>query len=93
MDKDFKMYAITFDLDTNCLNDNYHQEKYNNAYLEVRKFLEANHFTWQQGSTYFGNDKITAVDCVTVVQKMTVKFDSLVWRLCKGYQNVKNRRE
>ena len=74
MDKDFKMYAITFDLDTNCLNDNYHQEKYNNAYLEVRKFLEANHFTWQQGSTYFGNDKITAVDCVTVVQKMTVKF-------------------
>jgi len=68
------MYAITFDIDTNCLNQQYTQEKYNNAYGEVRKFLESNNFTWQQGSTYFGNENINAVTCVTVVQKMAIKF-------------------
>jgi virulence-associated protein VapD len=68
------MYAITFDIDTNCLNEQYTQEKYNNAYGEVRRFLESNSFTWQQGSTYFGDSNITAVDCVTIVQDMAIKF-------------------
>lgn len=68
------MYAITFDLDTNCLNEHYHQDRYNNCYLEIRKHLEKNGFTWQQGSTYFGNEDVTAVHCVTVVQDMSFDF-------------------
>ena len=43
------MYAVTFDIDTNCLND----------YGDIRKFMEANNFIWQQGSVYFGNEKIS----------------------------------
>lgn len=62
------MYAITFDIDTNCLN-----EKDNNAtktYTEIRKFMESNNFKWQQGSVYFGDESINAVSCVTTIQAL-----------------------
>jgi virulence-associated protein VapD len=64
------MYAVLFDLDTNCLNDNYHGNNVPNAYGDIRKFMELNEFEWRQGSVYFGNDKIDAVKCVITVQKL-----------------------
>ncbi len=70
------MYAITFDIDTNCLHDNYHENNVPNAYGDVRKFMEQNNFTWMQGSVYFGNDKIDAVQCVLVVQRLAKQY---VW--------------
>lgn len=69
------MYAVTFDLDTNCLNQEYHNTSSNNAYGNIRKFMESNGFTWQQGSVYFGNaDKINAVTCITVVQRLAREY-------------------
>ncbi len=68
------MYAVTFDIDTNCLNNNYHNESSTNAYGDIRKFMEANDFVWQQGSVYFGNENINAVKCVTIVQKLAKKY-------------------
>lgn len=69
------MYAISFDLDTNCLNAQYTQETYHNAYNDVRKFMENHGFEWKQGSVYFGNlETINAVTCVTIVQKMAKLF-------------------
>jgi len=67
------MYAVTFDIDTNCLNDQYTGNNYQNAYGDIRKFMEANNFSWQQGSVYFGNEKITAVTCVLTIQKLADK--------------------
>ena len=64
------MYAVTFDIDTNCLDSNYHGNNYQNAYGDIRKFMEANNFVWQQGSVYFGNENITAVTCVLTIQKL-----------------------
>lgn len=64
------MYAVVFDLDTNCLNDNYHGNNVPNAYGDIRKFMENNNFDWRQGSVYFGNAKIDAVQCVLTVQKL-----------------------
>ena len=58
------MYAVTFDIDTNCLND----------YGDIRKFMEANNFIWQQGSVYFGNEKINAVNCVLTIQKLAKQY-------------------
>ena len=49
------MYAVSFDIDTNCLNKHYPQETYQNAYNDIRKFMENNGFEWQQGSVYFGH--------------------------------------
>lgn len=58
-----RVYAIAFDMDIESLRQNY-GDPYNNAYMEIRKILEEHGFVWQQGSTYFGGDRINAVTCV-----------------------------
>lgn len=64
------MYAIVFDLDTNLLRETYPTPSWNNAYSDVRRVLEQRGFDWQQGSIYFGNEQVTAVDCVLAVQEL-----------------------
>ncbi len=68
------MYAIVFDLDTTLLEQMYHGNSANNAYDDIRRFLTARGFEWRQGSTYFGNDTIDAVRCVTIVQRLAAKY-------------------
>lgn len=58
-----RVYAIAFDMDIESLRSNY-GDPYNNAYLEIRKVLQKHGFTWQQGSIYFGDERINAVTCV-----------------------------
>ena len=58
-----RMYAIAFDMDIEALREHY-GDPYNNAYLEIRKVLVRHGFTWQQGSVYFGDERINAVTCV-----------------------------
>ncbi|EJB28404.1 virulence factor [Helicobacter pylori] len=60
------MYAVTFDLDTNCLNEN--GMDLSKVYSDIRKFMEQYGFKWQQGSVYFGDETINAVTCVATVQ-------------------------
>ena len=64
------MYAIVFDLDTSTLENTYPNMSWRNAYADVRRVLEQRGFDWQQGSTYFGDDSVTAVDCVLAVQAL-----------------------
>ena len=68
------MYAVVFDLDTSCLGEEYHTPSANNAYADIRKFMEANHFTWQQGSVYFGDETINAVNCVMIIQRLAKQY-------------------
>jgi virulence-associated protein VapD len=68
------MYAVTFDIDTSCLNNEYHTQSSNNAYKDIRVFMESNNFKWQQGSVYFGNETINAVSCVLTVQELSKKY-------------------
>ena len=63
------MYAILFDLDTNCLNECYEGETYHGAYQEVRNFMLENGLKWTQGSVYFGDETVDAVHCVLTIQK------------------------
>ncbi|MCQ2832588.1 virulence factor [Helicobacter pylori] len=60
------MYAVTFDLDTNCLNEN--GMNLSKVYSDIRKFMEQHGFKWQQDSVYFGDETINAVTCVATVQ-------------------------
>ncbi len=69
------MYAIVFDLDTQVLQATYRNASWNNAYVDVRRVLEQRGFEWQQGSTYFGNDRVTAVDCVLAVQQLKRDYE------------------
>jgi len=71
-----RMYAIAFDLDTAALQAAYPGPSYNNAYAEIKKSLVARGFTWQQGSVYFGNETVTAVQCVLAAQALSA---SLPW--------------
>lgn len=65
------MYAIAFDLDTETLKQAYPNPSWNNAYGDIRKVLEPLGFNWQQGSVYFGNEKMTAVQCVLAAQAVS----------------------
>ena len=69
------MYAIVFDLDTQVLQATYRNASWNNAYVDVRRVLEQRGFEWQQGSTYFGNERVTAVDCVLAVQELKREYE------------------
>ncbi len=64
------MYAITFDLDTSELENQYGSESWKNAYTDIRKTLISLGFEWTQGSVYFGNPQVTAVSCVLAVQNL-----------------------
>lgn len=69
-----RMYAIVFDFDTETLEQTYPNSSWRNAYADVRTYLAARGFEWKQGSTYFGDETVDAVRCVTVVQRMARKF-------------------
>jgi virulence-associated protein VapD len=61
--KEGRVYAIAFGLDIESLRQAY-GDPYNNAYTEIRRVLERHGFTWQQGSVYFGGERINGVTCV-----------------------------
>ncbi len=67
------MYAVLFDLDTNCLTENCEGDTYHNSYKLVIDFMIENGFLWKQGSVYFGTDKIDAVSCVLTIQRLAKK--------------------
>lgn len=69
-----RMYAIAFDLDTDTLKAAYHTASYTNAYTDIRARLSDHGFSWQQGSVYFGGDKVNAVSCVVAVIDLTNTF-------------------
>ena len=68
------MYAIAFDMDTESLQQHYGTTSYNNAYADIRKVLQEHGFTWQQGSVYFGGEKVNAVTCVLAVIDVSAAF-------------------
>jgi virulence-associated protein VapD len=63
LQKEGTVYAIAFDMDIDSLRQSY-GDPYNHAYVEIRRVLERHGFTWEQGSVYFGGERINAVTCV-----------------------------
>ena len=68
-------YLITFDMDTNCLKDNYHNMSYNNAYYDLRNVLEKHGFEHLQGSVYLGQEGVSEAHGTLAIQELTAKFD------------------
>jgi virulence-associated protein VapD len=71
--KEGRVYAIAFDMDIEQLRVHY-GDPYNNAYLEIRRVLERNGFTWQQGSVYFGGPAVTAASVTVAVIDLTTQL-------------------
>ncbi len=63
-------YAIAFDLSTDALKQYYSSTSPSNAYNEIGKFLNNRGFSRRQGSLYFGDNNVNAVQCVVVVQQL-----------------------
>jgi virulence-associated protein VapD len=68
------MYAITFDLDTQTLEQSYGSASWRSAYPDIRNALKKHGFDWQQDNVYFGDDSVSAVTCVLAVQDLTRRF-------------------
>lgn len=68
-------YLITFDMDTNCLKDNYHGNSYNNAYADIKVIFSKHGFDNIQGSVYLGNDGISEAHGTIAIQELTARFD------------------
>ncbi|MGN6368872.1 MAG: virulence factor [Phycisphaerae bacterium] len=68
-----RMYAIAFDMDIEALRNSY-GDPYNGAYAEIKKVLAGHGFSWQQGSVYFGGEKINAVTCVLAAIDLSQKL-------------------
>ncbi len=69
------MYAISFDLDTKALQDTYPHPIWQNGYADVARFLKSRGFDRQQGSVYFGDDRVDVVRCQNAVLELTVELD------------------
>lgn len=68
-------YLITFDMDTNCLKDNYHGNSYNNAYADIKNILARHGFENIQGSVYIGREGISEAHGTIAIQELTARFD------------------
>jgi uncharacterized protein (DUF433 family)/virulence-associated protein VapD len=68
-------YGVTFDLDADTLQTLYPGELKEHAYLDARRFLEANGFKQKHGSLFIGTEAIDAVGCVVAVQRLAEAFD------------------
>jgi len=69
------MYAITFNWKVSDLEQHYPGNSYNNAYGDIKKFLQTKGFNHQQGSVYFGEEgKLDAVSCVMAVNANSQAF-------------------
>lgn len=68
-------YLITFDMDTNCLKNNYHGNSYTNAYADIKNTLAKHGFENIQGSVYLGREGISEAHGTIAIQELTAKFD------------------
>src|SRR4051794_24024117 len=71
-----RMYAITFDMQTEVLRQTYPRpQSWLSAYDDIKSVLADYGFSDQQGSLYFGDaEKATPVQCVLAVQELTRRF-------------------
>lgn len=68
-------YLITFDMDTNCLKENYHGNSYNNAYADIKVVLAKHGFDNIQGSVYLGHENVSEAHGTIAIQELTARFD------------------
>ena len=63
-DRETRVYAIAFDMDTDTLQRAYPGPTWTNGYAEIARVLARHGFSRQQGSVYFGDATVNAVTCV-----------------------------
>ena len=67
-------YAIAFVLDADTLSKTYTRGNPAKAYAEIEDTLRSYGFSRQQGSVYFGDDKVDAVRTVMAARRLATKY-------------------
>lgn len=86
---------ISFDLDTKLLEVYYPKENWRNAYNDIKNFMRALDFSWQQGSVYISNNAITSRAITIILSSLIEKHPwiNLCMRDCRETNIVsKNNR-
>lgn len=65
---------IVFDLDTKCLEKNYHNNSWQNAYSDIRRVLNRHRFNNIQGTVYLSEVGIRQAHGTIALQEVTIRF-------------------
>lgn len=65
---------IVFDLDTKCLERNYHNNSWQNAYADVRRVLNRHRFNNIQGTVYLSEIGVRQAHGTLALQDVAIKF-------------------
>lgn len=66
---------IVFDLDTHCLEANYHNQSWRNAYADVGRILKKHGFNNIQGTVYLSDPGIKQAHGTLALQEVAAKFE------------------
>lgn len=65
---------IVFDLDTKCLEQDYHNNSWQNAYADIRKILNKHRFNNIQGTVYLSEAGVRQAHGTLALQEVAIKF-------------------
>lgn len=65
---------ISFDLDTTSLKVYYPKENWQNAYNDIRIFMQKNEFQWQQGSVYISKNRLSIQSISKLLETMVNEY-------------------
>ena len=66
---------IVFDMDTHCLERNYHNPSWRNAYAEIQRILKKHGFTNIQGTVYLSDVGIKQAHGTLALQEVAARFE------------------
>ena len=65
---------IVFDLDTKCLEKNYHNSSWQNAYTDIRRVLNRHKFNNIQGTVYLSEVGVRQAHGTLALQEVAIRF-------------------
>lgn len=66
---------IVFDMDTHCLEENYHNTSWRNAYADIQRILKRHGFTNIQGTVYLSDVGIKQAHGTLALQEVAARFE------------------
>ncbi|KGQ65500.1 virulence factor [Gallibacterium anatis 7990] len=66
---------IVFDMDTHCLEENYHNAIWRNAYTDIQRILKKHGFTNIQGTVYLSDVGVKQAHGTLALQEVAVRYE------------------
>lgn len=66
---------IVFDMDTRCLEENYHNQSWRNAYADINRVLKRHGFHNIQGTVYLSEEGIRQAHGTLALQEVAIRYE------------------